>query len=156
MIQVIFPVLLLCVFSICAIMVVSMGADVYSGTVRKAGSNYTARTSVSYIAEKIHQNDAAGAVSVVKKNGRDMLALRQNGYSTYIYVYDGSLRELTAESGSGADLSEGTEIMQLSRMELSKKGSLIDVKCTDSSGRTRRALVNVHTSAGGKGASNGS
>lgn len=150
-IQILFPILLFCIFSICAIMVVTLGAKVYSSTVDRASRCYTARTSLSYITEKIHQNDKSGVISTVQKNGRSILILKEHGYSTYIYVYDGSLCELTAENGAKVDTSSDTEITPLADMKITeKKNGLLEIKCTDKKGSTRRALVNVHTAGSGK------
>lgn len=83
--------------------------------------NFTQRTAYSYVTEKIRQNDTYDAVSVGELRGTPALILTQqiNGesYSTYLYFYEGYLKELfiRKDSFAGTDiLSAGQDIMALS------------------------------------------
>lgn len=59
-----FTLALFCVFAASALMVVVIGANVYRQTVRGMDSNYDSRTSLTYLTEKVRQNDAANAVTI--------------------------------------------------------------------------------------------
>ena len=53
----IFPVALFFVFALCALTVLLLSARIYQSTTDSSSRNYTARTGLSYVSEKIHQND---------------------------------------------------------------------------------------------------
>ena len=93
-----FTLALFCVFAASALMVVVIGANVYRQTVRGMDSNYDSRTSLTYLTEKVRQNDAANAVTIRSVGDSPALVLSQQAgeriYETWIYVYDGYLREL--------------------------------------------------------------
>lgn len=97
-VDVIFVLALFAVFAVCALMLVSIGAGVYQKTVDDMNSNYNSRTAYSYVAEKLRQNDEADAVSVADLGGSPVLVLSNDFggtvYSTYLYAYDGYIREL--------------------------------------------------------------
>lgn len=144
-IQIIFPILLFCVFAVSAILVVTLGARVYSSTVKSSEKNYSARTSLSYITEKIHQNDSSGVISV----SQDTLVLSRDNYSTSIYVYEGNLCELTAEKGADLPPDSGTILMPLKELSIERVNRhLLSITCTEEDGTARRALVSVHSAAG--------
>lgn len=94
----IFVLALFAIFAVCALMLVSIGAGVYQKTVDDMNTNYNSRTTYSYVAEKLRQNDTAGSISVGQIGNSEALILSEevNGsvYSTYLYAYDGYLREL--------------------------------------------------------------
>ena len=56
-IDLLFPIALLFVFSISAIFVVLFASNIYQNTVEKSSLNYSSSMILSYISEKIHQND---------------------------------------------------------------------------------------------------
>ena len=74
-IDVLFTLGLLCVFTASALAVVLIGAHVYQSTAEDMDANYTTRTSLSYMAEKIRQHDVSGSVSMGKIEDRDALIL---------------------------------------------------------------------------------
>lgn len=49
------------VFTICALIVAAIGVQVYQNTVSNMENNYTVRTSLTYVAEKIRQHDEPAA-----------------------------------------------------------------------------------------------
>ncbi len=120
-VDILFVLALFCVFAASALMLVTIGANVYKQTVSDMSINFTQRTAYSYVTEKIRQNDTYDAVSVGELRGTPALILTQqiNGesYSTYLYFYEGYLKELfiRKDSFAGTDiLSAGQDIMALS------------------------------------------
>lgn len=112
-----------------ALVLVILGASVYRQTVSYMDENYTARTAYSYLTEKVRQNDLYDSVSLGQFENTDALVLTQEinntVYATYLYLYDGSLRELFMRQGSdiGADpLSAGQEILSLKDWSLEMCG----------------------------------
>ena len=63
-VDVLFVLALFCVFAVSALILLLIGANVYQKTVNDMDANYNGRTAVSYITEKIRQNDSDSAVSV--------------------------------------------------------------------------------------------
>ena len=64
MIDFLFPVALFFVFALSALTVLLLAARIYQSTTENSSLNYTSRTGLSYISEKIHQNDLGGHVSI--------------------------------------------------------------------------------------------
>ena len=70
-----FTLSLFCVFAVCAFLVVSMGVKVYRSTARYLEDTYSARTALSYVAEKIRQHDAEGQTALTQLEGRNAILL---------------------------------------------------------------------------------
>lgn len=124
-VDVLFVLTLFGVFAASALMLVTIGANVYKKTVANMDSNFTDRTAYSYVMEKIRQNDSNDMISVDEIAGIPALAFTQsNGeeeFCTYLYLYEGQLKELFVrkDSFSGTNiLSAGQDIMPLSAFTL--------------------------------------
>ena len=50
------------VFAVCAVTVLLVSASSYESTVRRTGENYDIRTTLTYLSQKIRQNDEYGAI----------------------------------------------------------------------------------------------
>lgn len=61
-IDLLFTLALFCVFAASALLVVLIGADVYESSARGMDRNFDLQTSLHYVAAKVRQCDAAGAV----------------------------------------------------------------------------------------------
>lgn len=61
-VDILFVLALFGVFAVSALALVTIGADVYQHTVEDMGVNYESRTAVSYIMEKVRQNDTADSI----------------------------------------------------------------------------------------------
>lgn len=147
-IHIILPIILFCIFAVCAILVVLFGARVYSSMIQKSDLNYTARTSLSYIREKVRQNENTGSIAVRSIGGNDCLVLKEHAggtlYCTYIYVYDGNLCELYTKARSKVHADAGTAVIPLRKMNIKKiNDHLLSIKCTDNSGTLRRSMIKI-------------
>ena len=73
------------------------------------------RTALAYVTEKMHQNDENGAIADGTFDGENALVIRQRydekDYVTYLYAYDGYLRELFIRDGTEAKASDGRKIL---------------------------------------------
>ena len=116
-VDILFVLTLFVIFAISALTLVTVGASVYKRTVDSMSNNYDARTSCSYISEKIRQNDftlstGESGVAIASLAQKPALLLVQeiNGqrYHTYLYFHDGYLKELFIRDGSfiGDDLMD--------------------------------------------------
>lgn len=111
-VDVLFVLALFCVFAISALMLVTIGANVYQKTVNNMDTNYSSRTAFSYVTEKIRQNDETQTISVGSLEDRPAIVLTQEIddrlFHTYLYEYEGYLTELF----TSADLNLGGDILK--------------------------------------------
>ncbi len=116
-----FTLVLFCVFAVSALGLVITGVNVYGRTVSSMEQNYTSRTALSYVAEKIRQNDTAGSV----KTADNILCLSQisenEEYVLYIYEHEGFLMELLTRPELPFDPDAGQEILEVSGFSVSEK-----------------------------------
>ena len=75
-IDILFPISLYFVFTVSALTVLLLATNVYRITTENSALNFNANTSLSYITEKIHQNDTEGAVSIGSFDGHQALILK--------------------------------------------------------------------------------
>lgn len=146
----IFVMILFFLFALTAFVLVMIGVKQYQATADSMNYNYEVRTATSYLREKIRQNDSHAAISIDTIEGADVLSLKSevNGtvYYTYIYYYDGYLRELYVQDGSSFSLSSGQQIIELSGFELSEATDrLITVTITDTWGGTTDMYLSVNS-----------
>ncbi len=130
-VDILFVLALFGVFAVSALVIVTIGADVYHHTVEDMGRNYNSRTATAYITEKVRQSDASlstgdGTVRLSTLSGQPALALWEETedslFCTWIYYHDGYLRELYMRGGSylGPDiLDAGEKILELSALDYS-------------------------------------
>lgn len=152
MIDLLFPVTLLFVFAVSSLTVILLAANIYQTVTKSASLHYSARTSLAYVSEKIHQNDAGGAVSLGTFDGTDALILQQtidgNAYYTYIYEYENNLMELFVKDGVEASLSAGHIILPTADFTMEElKDGLFRFSCTDADGQSAATIVGVKSSS---------
>lgn len=146
MIDFIFPVVLFFVFALCALAVLLLSAGIYQSTTEHSARAYNARTGLSYISEKIHQNDVNGGVRIGTLDGQEALILTQTHedveYSTYIYTYNNELKELFLKENATADPTAGTTILDVQDFQMEQLGPhLFQFSCTDGSGEENEITV---------------
>lgn len=124
-VDVLFVLALFVVFTLSALVLVILGASVYKQTVSYMDENFTSRTAYSYLTEKVRQNDLYDSISLGQLEGTEALVMTQEindtTYATYLYLYEGSLRELFMRQGSDIGtnpLSAGQEILPLTDWNL--------------------------------------
>lgn len=124
-VDVLFVLALFGVFAASALMLVTIGANVYKRNVANMNVNFSTRTAFSYLTEKLRQNDSSNAVSIGELDGEKALILSQTidgaEYVTYLYLYEGYLKELYVrkDSFTGSDLlSAGQNILALSSFHM--------------------------------------
>lgn len=116
-IDLIFPIALFFVFAASSLSVLILAANIYASTTHRLAANDENRTALSYISEKIRQSDAGGAIGLSKIDGTDCLTMSAvyNGTpcTTYIYEYEGMLKELFINDGVSVSLKSGKDIMEI-------------------------------------------
>lgn len=143
--DILFPLALLIAFVASAVMVLLLAANVYGDIADHASRGYTARTVTAYLTEKIHQNDQSGGVHMGRIQDADALVLEHGeDYSTYIYMYDGTLRELLIKKGAEIGPESGQKILPLQKLEIRQvTEQLFYFMCRDEENGEASAYVSV-------------
>lgn len=146
MVDVLFVITLFCVFAVCAILMIAVGAKVYQNTIDNMDTHFTSSTSMSYITEKIRQNDEAGGLSICEFGGSNALLLTQTihdeKYFTYIYSYGGYLKELFTKEGIDLDPSAGQNILAIQDFYIQEvKDSLFEITLVDKNHKTNVVTI---------------
>lgn len=132
MVNTLFTMLLFLVFVLCALFAVLIGGKVYENINIRTESTYRADVALSYIANKVRQQDTGGMVELTDENGTAMLRLKQiindRVYHTDIYYRDGKLYELFTAADSGLGVNDGIEIMECDEVVMAMEDGLIHVK----------------------------
>lgn len=138
--NVLFTMLLFLVFVLCALYTVLIGGKVYENIRSRMGDSGTGGVALSYIANKVRQGDAAGAVNVKEIDSVPVLELKQeiNGetYVTWIYYYEGYIRELFTDVQSNLGLSDGLGVIESNGLSFEKNGRLLKVETAGADGKS--------------------
>lgn len=146
------------VFSLCALFaVLAMGltllaSSVYRATAGEADENYTHRVALSYLVNQFRRGDEINCIALTEFGGSDALVLTErvagSEYVTYLYCYDGQLRELYTERGTDLTPADGTAILPLKSVSFSGEGSLVHITITDGAGNEYAADVSQRSAVG--------
>lgn len=141
------PLLLLLVCMLCAVLTVLTGIRLYSRITESSSSLQDNRTAVSYIRQKIRFLSADGTVEIRQAEGGDALVLtdmeNNASYTTWIYLYDGSLCEYYASSQTPFMPAAGTVILPLEDLDLSLDDQILSLTCTSEDGSQMHTLIAV-------------
>ena len=142
--------LLFGVFAVCVLAVLLTGADAYRRLTLRDQEASTRRACTQYIATKVRQTDAADNLSVANVQGLPALILdKDEEYVTYIYCYDGWLRELYSWSEQPRSPEDGRERVQAAALDLSLADGLLTVRVTDAQGGEEPLLLSLRSEGGG-------
>ena len=151
-VDVLFVLALFGVFTLSALVLVILGANIYKQTVSHMTSNYDSRMACSYFAEKIRQNDLASSVELGELYDTEALVFSQeiNGetYATYLYYHDGYLKELFMKKGSNIGdnpLAAGNPIMALEHLDMELiSDNLLKIYFTLAPGQEQHVYLSTH------------
>lgn len=121
-VDVLFTLALFCVLAASSLLVAVMGAQVYEGIAARMGDHYTSRTTLSYIVNKVRQNDLAGGVWLGELGDGPALVMEQEVdgslYQTWIYQSGGELRELLTRADNPIRPEDGQVIMSVEHLAM--------------------------------------
>ena len=142
----VFVLALFCVLAATSLMVVILGANVYQSTAEAMSQNYDARTSLTYITEKVRQNDGKDTVKIGEIGGAQALFLEKSAgegrYRTCLYTWEGELRELVTRADAEPDPALGQTIMKIGSLTFAEpKEGLLRVTVTDTGGSVSTAWI---------------
>lgn len=137
-------------------LLILVGMKQFNFTQEISDKNYTERTVSSYLQEKIRQHDVAGAVEVTTIGDCTALALHSTEHDTtfitYIYCYEGSLRELVVTDKSVYSLSSGQKIMELSGfIPEFISDALIKIEITQTDSTLQTLYISLNSKVGKEG-----
>lgn len=146
-----FPLVLFFVLALSALTVILFAANIYREVTETSSLNLSAWTALTYIREKIHQNDQGEEITIGTFDGQEALVLAQTvggqKYCTYIYVCEDELRELFAKEGAQVGVSAGTTILTVQDFSMEERGDGVFLfSCTDQNGQNCTATVTVRSS----------
>ena len=147
-----FPIALFFVFSSTAILVLLLSANIYKGVVADSEDNFETGTALSYITQKIRQNDdhENSQIYLSEFDHCKALAISQEFndqiYITYIYETDGELKESFLQEGVQASANAGTTIMEIGSLEMEQvSDNLLKLSCSSKSGDLTSTFINIHS-----------
>lgn len=136
-------------FVVCSIFVVLLGARCYEKVFLGMNENFTARTTIAYMSEKLRQRDVIGCANITTIEGTTAITLmRQSGAQverTYIYSDDGYLKELNVtEDDVELHLADGQKLIELKDFEARKiSNSIYYISLTDLEGNTEYTYIST-------------
>lgn len=147
-IDLLFPLAVFFVLAASSVALVVLASGLYSKQVKESENSYSGRTALAYVVEKVHQSDENGAVDAGKFDGADALVIRQNydqkEYVTYLYAYDGYLRELFIQQGIEAKATDGRKILEIANFEVVKmQDGIFRLYCENENGEKTDTFVSV-------------
>lgn len=116
-VDLLFTLALFFIFAVSSLAVIVISSDAYRSISARTKENSSARTTLSYLAQKIRQNDVNDGISLQEIGGTDVLALKQlygdSYYITYIYEYEHEIRELFIKENADFTLQDGKFIAKV-------------------------------------------
>lgn len=130
------------VFAILSVLLTLMGARVYKQVTQSMQANNALRSSLSYVANKIHSCGESETVYLEQQDGQPVLTIRETwdgqDYLTRIFFYQGTLREYASVDQGQESFSwdSGDSIARLQAFSLEQEGDLLTMTATAENGRT--------------------
>lgn len=137
------PVLVLALFLLLAGLTVIRSAGAYQKILGRS-DRLDRAMALTYIAEKARQNDAPGALRLGRIGDCQALVITQGEavlYDTYIYCYEGSLRELMIKRELTPEADMGRCLLPMEGLELELEGTLLKIRCPGPEGETLERAV---------------
>lgn len=150
-----FVLLLFALFTFTGLCVLLIGSKIYRSTASHMEENYTTRTALAYVSEKIRQSDTSDGIFLAHPDGFDETenvlvlsrTIQDTTYYTYIYYYKDALRELFVKKGTPVTPEQGTSIVAISGFSVEEKEhQLFQLSATDQDGKTVQILIGQKSS----------
>ncbi|MDR2908619.1 MAG: DUF4860 domain-containing protein [Oscillospiraceae bacterium] len=153
MTDILFTLSLFCVLAASALLVVITGARVYRGITAQMDKNFMTGTSLTYISNKIRQNDESGAVYVGDVEGKPALVLERSfeggSYETWIFYDGGALKEVMVPAGTRVTPGLGQQVVEVSGFVMEQiRSDLFRFTATDEEGGSASLTVGLRTQSG--------
>lgn len=152
-IDILFQMAVFLLFTFFSIILLLLAVNFYRSIVKQSDQNESARVASAYIREMIHQNDEQGNICIAEFDGIPCIRIAQTmDYVCYLYLQDGSLRELYTKEGAKVSPMDGMAITELKKLEFSMlEDDILLVECEDTEGNQESILINIRSTVGGNG-----
>ena len=146
----IFTIILLCVFTATALVVVFIGSNVYKNTASNMEDAFAGRTALSFVAKQIRQYDSVESISVGTVEEAQALIFKEETpdgvFFKYIYYYDNYLRELYANEDFEPTGSSGQPLVLVDGFSVSdNQNGTITYSITSTSGAVSQATMAIQS-----------
>ncbi len=125
-------------FAVSILSVLLTGADVYQRLTARDRNTYERRTAAQYLTTKVRQADTDGCLLVSEFEGLDALQIREEiegaVYHTWIYCFDGYIRELFTAADSELMPEAGEKILEAEAFKVWSEEGLIKAELTGPDG----------------------
>ena len=143
-----FPLTLFLMFASLAVIIILLATNIYRETNQNSYYNDNARLSLTYVTEKIHQNNAEGRIQLTSMENLDVLSISHSGeqdlYYTYIYYKDGYIKELFIKAGTIPNFDFGRKIAPVSSFSIKEMTpQLLSFLCNDENQRTYHTIISL-------------
>ncbi len=122
----------LSIFAILSLLLVMIGANAYKKIVKDTDENNKIRASLTYVANKVRQNDELGAIAVQKIDEINALTIdtvySDKPYRTYIYFYDDGIYESFLNKETQFKPDQGTKMVSTENFVIYKDGNSLSLK----------------------------
>lgn len=154
-IDMLLPLSLFLMLAASSLFVMVLSAGIYQHNVESRNANYDNRLCLSYITEKIRQNDKDAEIHVSTFDGLSALSIERtyapgSVYTIYLYFdeEEGALYEAFVPSSQAAsmDRSAGEKILEIASVQMAEEDNRsFYIFCTDASGQEASTHVSLRT-----------
>ena len=157
-----FTFLLLLSFCLFSMVLAGMGAAVYKNGSSRLNENYTSRTAIAYVTEKVRQHDSAGDIFLTSVEDVPAVGFRdtveEDTYITYVYFDGEFLCELFIRNNVAPLINMGSRLVELADLKISDvpeendgnpskyQSSLLSVSATSREGECLSVFVPIKSS----------
>ncbi|HIT73776.1 MAG TPA: DUF4860 domain-containing protein [Candidatus Fimicola cottocaccae] len=139
--------ILFLVFALSSVSVLMYGTKVYKSVTEKTDENYSLRTGLIYLSNKIKAADKS-SIYMDTYQKVDMLVIPEEiegqMYETRIYCYNGQLREIFTDVGNDIPLDGGLYITDMKNLTISEKNKgLLEIEAEYEDIGKRKLIVNI-------------
>lgn len=122
-----FSFLLLIAFFLFTVFLSQMGSAIYKNGVAHLNENYTSRTAIAYLTEKVRQHDINGSIFLTSVDELPAIGFRDTveqadgqseSFVTYVYFSEQALCELFVRETAVPQAALGNRIVELSALEI--------------------------------------
>lgn len=157
----VFVLLLLCTFAISILMVLMNGVKSYEAVTGRMENNYNSRTGIAYVTEKLRHCGEYAEIELAELQTEDEFSdknseirslkisqmIEGERYATYIYYYDGFLRELFTNEGNVLPPETGSKIVEMKSFDVNiDNEELLNISCEMPDGSLSSSLIHIEGS----------
>lgn len=146
----VFALVLFFVFALSLLLVLLSGVTAYQKIRDTSENGYSENTCISYISTKVHHGATDDCIYLSVLDGVPAIALDEEidgaAYVTYIYYYDGYIKEIFTLQGNEFPAESGSNVLPLSSFGFEiTQDNLLYVFCTGTGGTSAETYLYLPT-----------